>query len=1445
MAIVEKMYGSTHTHFEDLYDTANDLTKMVIEFANQGAKKVAATGHGNMFAYEDLKGIVSTLKKSKEIPEDFEIVPGVEVYFEDDAKHMVLVAEDYEGYKQLCAVVADSAKNSKSSKNTSEDIEYLTPIVTMENLERNIGSNPGHVYMASACIGGVFAKHLGLEDKIYIKNIQKKQSALTEMMKDVRQAHIIKKQWDDMSEEAKSIKMLKKDNIALEAALEAGDMDTAESYNKRIERTLEINDWKEEHKKERETAVRKIKAYETKGIELDEATKAYEEYKATFPQRMEEAKEMYHRLSSIFGENKIYFEIQNHGLEEEKIIFNNVITLAYSVGNPQFITSNDVHIGDRKDSKSWKNSLLKREVEKFKRYKHLSTPRGDEEEYGIKNDEELREELLKIVEPCNVDGVTHAPEEIVDNAIANIRKALESCHIEFPKISIDGINHYPKFCENDKEKFREEVEKGLKERFPNGLPEGYRERVDYEMSVIESMGFSSYLLIVQDYLKYTELLGYLRTEEQIAEAPLSIEELEKYIDENHIPRVGAGKGPARGSAAGSLAAYAMNITTIDPIKYDLMFERFLNPSRHEMPDIDSDIKNDVRDKLYDYICARWGEDCVCKICTKSYAYGKAAAGDAQRFLIAKETVGKDEEEEKEIKAEYKVALKKVSGMIEEIIGEDVDYVEDELLLDDVEYLAEKNANFVRAVNTLYHEHKIAPDADPSTYTEEDRKVANILEVASTIGGIPANISMHACGSLISRDPIKDVIPLAWNDKKQVMTTQCLYPQAEKLGLLKMDLLGLKNLGIISKVQYECYDQGREDLLRTIEGTDKILEDPRIFEEIFSKGRTLGVFQFESPGMRKMLKDFKPDCFEDIVLLNAAYRPGPLSFLPEVIAEKWYRKMGKESPHGIPDHKIKITDKRLTNILDKTYGVPIYQEQIMRIVQDLAGYTMSDADSIRKYMSKKKTAELEKERGFFVYGGEKVIADATAKLEQMKAISNPTEAQVKEMNVLEADIKDMEKHRYIKGCVPNGVCTAEEANALFDAMIDFGKYAFNKSHAVSYAKVAMFTAYQKLYHTDLFYKYTLANEMLGGADQKTKMLATEKYVSEMKDFGIRILPPDPTKSEADFTVEDGNIRMGFGCIKGCSYENYKHADNLLMFLARNPEVSTAQVATFVKLGLFDKIYPANTSTGKLQEKERIHGNRKEMEKWLEAHADEAKSFGLITAEWQALKQEVAKLDTLVKQGSSEAAIKLADVSEMMHAKELEVKTYRENILSASKVAEPFPERDTKAIINDRLAEYDKMGIAFSVSEDIDKLKKYGNNTTIKMIESNRNASNRRGDYATIAGTIIAKQKSKPGQKGPTYRITIMDKNGDTLQMGYWDTNDPTSEMTCGMFDISYGTYTNLNKVRPFRNELQKVETDPKKFVVGKTTLEETNPITGEKMLYQEKDEAEEEEKSEIE
>lgn len=1362
----QNMYGSIHTHFEDWFDTANDKKKMILEFANQGAKRVVLTGHGNMFALEDLKEIVKSLKDDGAIDPDFEVVPGVEIYFSDEARHMILIAKNYEGYLELCRVINESATNSKVSKGSaSEDNEYLTPIVTLENLQRNI--TKGNVFATSACINGVFGQDLGLrESKLERAYNSAKESKRKRLSKVSFSEEELKKAQETVDYWSEQTSLNKKPTAAelkkITKAIEKIDENTPEE--KQIELMAALDDYNRREqlydtfvqaklnaKIEIELAKKLLKKYKehqeklvTESEPEMKARLALEEYRENYPQVWEDTKKLYYEFENIFGKENFFFELQNHGLEVEKTVYNNIIKFALEVGNRRFIASNDTHIGDRKGSETWEASVNRREIERAARFKFskYKSREIDTEEYGIKNDAELKEALEGIItgEYRTAEGTLSA-ESIINASISNIEKVSSQCNVKFPEISINGVNHYPKFCDDEVSRFREEVEKGLKERFPNGLPEGYRERANYEMDIICNMGYAGYHLIVQDYLRYGNLLGYLRSEEEIADAPLTSEELEEYIKVNNIPKVGMGIGPGRGSAAGSLCCYALHITDMDPIKHGLLFERFLNPERVSMPDIDSDFRNDTRDKMYEYIKAKYGDDCVSRVVTKAYAYGKKSTKIAQQFLLSKKNAEIDDKNLDKAEADTeKDAIKRMMLDAQARVSKMID------------------REFKNNANLSSNHPEDGTKALRNVYNrgEMDALEKEIAETALSIEGIPSVLSQHACAAIISGDPLHNCIPLAWNEAKQSLTTQCLYPQAENLGLLKMDMLAIKNLWVITKVNQETGDARLQDL----EERERILADKDIYHKIYGTGKTLGIFQFESDGMRDMIKKFHPENFDDIVILVAAYRPGPMDFIPGIIARKWYntlpfdeyaKKIQEIYPFNLEayhnakekgnvyfyDEKgnvlnplpmnVAINNDKLQEILAPTYGVPIYQEQVMQIFQ-AAGYSLAGADNVRRFMSKKKTDKLEKERPVF-----------------------------------------------IKGCIDNLGIAEEEATMLFDKLVEFSKYAFNKSHAACYAQVAVFTAYQKLYHTREFFKYSLSNEIRDGGKGKDKdENPVAKYLDDITAFGYELLPPAIGKSDSDVKSEGTNgIRLGYGNIKGESYNSvYRSANDIQSFIEKNPTVSLKTVSKFVSLGMFDACWHTADIDS---ERIRVNKNRTLMANWVDQYGEKFKDLFSLSRDIKALTAEIEDLQTVAKNCTPEEAQILSDAvsekTETLSSMKQKFSEQYEYLKSCKEQDMEYPDETPDQIREGREAESKLIGFPFSVKDVIDRLKVAG----VTNFETMQTA----GKFNIPASVVSVKEKvSKKGAL--YYTIKAMDQTGSIIELRSFD--KPTK--TEGIFTIDY-------------------------------------------------------------
>ncbi|MBR6720315.1 MAG: DNA polymerase III subunit alpha [Clostridia bacterium] len=678
----------------------------------------------------------------------------------------------------------------------------------------------------------------------------------------------------------------------------------------------------------------------------------------------EKAKERLLEYKDIFGNDNVYIEIQDHGIAEQREVNPMLISLARET-DTKIVATNDVHYIRKEDAK-YQDVLLciqtGHTLDEENRMK-MST-----EEFYLKSEDEMREIFSYIPE-----------------AILNTEKVAEQCNVEFDF----SKSHLPKFDVPDgktsEQYLRELCEAGLIERYGENSDNIYKERLDYELDVITSMGYTDYFLIVWDFIRFA------RSEKIMV-------------------------GPGRGSGAGSMVAYTLHITNVDPIKYNLLFERFLNSERISMPDIDIDFCYERRGEVIDYVNRKYGSDHVCQI----IAFGTMAARGAVRDV----------------------------GRVLGMSYADVDVIA-KLIPKELKMTIEKSIEVSPKLKEAYDS------------TEE---VKNLLDTAMALEGIPRNTSTHAAGVVITDDPVRESVPLQLND--DVITTQFAMGNLEKLGVLKMDFLGLRTLTVI------------RDAVANVKKTRGIEIDidhidfniPEVYKMI-ADGDTAGVFQLESRGMTSFMKELAPASMEDIIAGIALYRPGPMDFIPRYIKNKKN------------EDSIVYKTPLLEPILSMTYGCIVYQEQVMQIVRELGGYSLGRADLVRRAMSKKKMDVMEKERKNFIYGS---------------------------------------AEENVPGALSKGV-SEEAAGEVFDEMIDFAKYAFNKSHATVYAVVAYQTAYLKYYYPVEFMAAMLTSEQ-GDSDK------VANYIRYCAETGIKILPPDVNKSSDVFLVEDGGIRFSMAAIK---------------------------------------------------------------------------------------------------------------------------------------------------------------------------------------------------------------------------------------------------------------------------------------------------------------------------
>ena len=669
------------------------------------------------------------------------------------------------------------------------------------------------------------------------------------------------------------------------------------------------------------------------------------------------------RLSGIFGPDNFYLELQDHGIDEQVSVNQGVQRLARETGLPLVVT-NDAHYL-RKEDAAMQDVLLcvqtGRTVDDPNRMKFQT------EEFYLKSEEELRQ----LFPNC-------------DEAFENTAKIADRCNLEF----VFNEYHLPSFPVpegfTNEGYFRKLCEDGFAERYPNP-PQEYRERLEYEIGVISRMGYVNYYLIVWDFIRYAKDHG--------------------------IP-----VGPGRGSGAASIVAYCMHITEVDPMKYALIFERFLNPERVSMPDFDTDFCQERRGEVIDYVMEKYGADHVAQIATFGTMAARGAIRDVGRALNF-------------TYAETDVVAKLVPTMPLHI--------------------------------TLADALNVSPKLK-EMYDSDDR-VKTLIDTAMSLEGMPRNTSTHAAGVVITADPVHTYVPLSRNDDTTV--TQYTMTTIEELGLLKMDFLGLRNLTVIQDAQKQIHQIDPDfDIAKVPD------DDPATFQ-MLAEGKTQGVFQLESAGITGVCVNMKPNSIEDMTAIVALYRPGPMDSIPTFIANKL-------------DHR-KITYKTplLEPILKVTYGCIVYQEQVIEIFRSLGGYTMGQADNIRRAISKKKMKVIDAERAVFVYGDEK---------------------------------------QGIPGAMAKGV-PEQVAQSIYDEIVAFANYAFNKAHAVCYAVVSYQTAYLKCHYPRQY----MAALMTSVLDSATKISG---YIAECKDLGIETLPPDINHSYDNFTVEGDSIRFGLGAVK---------------------------------------------------------------------------------------------------------------------------------------------------------------------------------------------------------------------------------------------------------------------------------------------------------------------------
>ncbi|MDO5345133.1 MAG: DNA polymerase III subunit alpha [Lachnospiraceae bacterium] len=728
----------------------------------------------------------------------------------------------------------------------------------------------------------------------------------------------------------------------------------------------------------------------------------------------EEARMAALKYERIFGKGNFFLELQDHGIPEQKLVNQQLMRMSRELGI-DLVATNDVHYTMAEDAAAHDILLC---IQTGKKLADEDRMRYEGGQYYVKSQQEMAELF------------PYAPE-----ALENTHKIAERCHVEIEF----GVTKLPKFDVPEGYTSWEYLNKlcrdGLEERY-QPVTEELKERLDYELGVIKTMGYVDYFLIVWDFIRYAR---------------------------EHDIMV----GPGRGSAAGSLVAYSLGITKLDPIRYNLLFERFLNPERVSMPDIDVDFCFERRQEVIDYVVRKYGKDRVVQIVTFGTLAARGVIRDVGRVMDLPyalcDTIAKM------VPMELNITIDKALKMSQEL-------------------------------KTMY---------------DTDEQIHTLIDMARRLEGLPRHTSMHAAGVVISQKSVDEYVPLS-RASDGTITTQFTMTTLEELGLLKMDFLGLRTLTVIQNAVRMAQSGSGQSI-----DMDQINYDDKAVLASLGTGRTDGVFQLESAGMKSFMKELKPQSLEDVIAGISLYRPGPMDFIPQYIR-------GKNNPDTIA-----YDCPQLKPILEPTYGCIVYQEQVMQIVRDLGGYTLGRSDLVRRAMSKKKAAVMAKERQNFVYGN---------------------------------------REEGVPGCIANGI-SEQVANKIYDEMTDFAKYAFNKSHAAAYAVVSYQTAWLKYYYPVEY----MAALMTSVIDNPGKVA---EYIMSCRQMRIPILPPDINEGESGFSVKNGRIRYGLSAIKSVGrpvieaiLEERKRGGrftDLRNFIERlsGREVNKRTVESFIKAGAMD-------------------------------------------------------------------------------------------------------------------------------------------------------------------------------------------------------------------------------------------------------------------------------------
>lgn len=1053
--------GSIHTHsYFSRYDSTASVKDLAKRAKELGAESLAFTDHGTLI------GIWDALDACKNV--GIKGVPGCELYVmnpsgsdddedeENDSsedaigkrEHLIVLCKNLDGWHALSKCVSDSNHNIVGQK----------PITTVEMLKKWFGpgsTGHGNVIATSACMAGVLCSKIlvnvnasAKQEKLRKKMEKETNPANSDYVKLLSAVSTLNEKIEKAEERKKIADGLAKTTYKnrYKIVLKEGDPEKIAELEKEIERikaatkqlpviTEEIKKLKKELKPYKDS-LKKADISVERFNKLQEEINVLESVKESPEQSYAKAEETLGMYLDIFGKDNFFVEVQYHGIEEEKDSMPKVAEIARKHNVP-LVASNDIHNVYKEDAEA-------RACIFAQKYFWKDVTETEQQLY-MKTDDELKEYLLKILS-----------EDVVNEAISNIRFILDKCNVSFPEET-----HYPKYPGETSGivRLKNLCAENKRKKIPEWNTE-YERRYRYELSVINKLGFADYLCIVEDFLNYGRLIGKIDVNDERFKAdPFNLELLAE-LGKNSV---GDGVGPGRGSAVGSLICYLMGITNLDPIKNNLLFERFLNPERVTMPDIDSDIAIDKRGYVIDYIRHRYGDNAVCQIMTQGFLAAKAAIKAATRVRLARLGITKQNNPD-----EYSRLMN---------LGDE---------------LSKSVDDFASLADSKDALEEIASKSEDGS---------EILRMARLLEGKFCNIGTHAAGVIISdNSDVSDYVPLL--NVGGVIASQCDKERTENLGLLKMDVLGLRNLSIITDTERAIFNSTGKKI-----SIDDIPFEKEVFENIFSTGNTNNVFQFESDGMKRVLTGFRPESFDDLVLLVALYRPGPAQYIDSITAVK---NTGVKPKYIIPE---------MEEILGVTYGKPVFQEQIMSIFNKFAGFSLGEADIIRRYMAKKKVDK------FMAY-----------------------------------------KEKFVEGMISRGG-DKEEVESFWNELLDFASYAFNKSHAAAYAYISYATAWLK-YHYPEAYAIGILNY-----ESTQKIQTTLKSVVAS---GVKIYCPDINHAKEGFSLYEDGIMFGLGSIAqmpGSAIEVVKERElngpfkSFEDFLLRT-NVKSDAINNLIKGGAFD-------------------------------------------------------------------------------------------------------------------------------------------------------------------------------------------------------------------------------------------------------------------------------------